>query len=105
MIEPTVGRVVWFTPAGGDIRFADYKAPFAAHVAYVWGPRCVNLMVILPNGSGVVGETSVTLLQDDDLPRDFGRYAEWMPYQKGQAAKSDALALGASARAAGPSSY
>lgn len=89
MINPTVGRVVWFTPAQGDTRFAGYTAPFAAHVAYVFGPRCVNLMVILPNGSGVVGETSVSLLQDDDTPASVGggRYAEWMPYQVGQAAK------------------
>ncbi|WP_029080734.1 hypothetical protein [Bradyrhizobium sp. th.b2] len=90
MINPTVGRVVWFTPAHGDIRFDGYAAPFAAHVAYVWGPRCVNLMVILPNGSGVVGETSVTLIQDEDSKPGYGRYAEWMPYQVGQAKKHDA---------------
>ncbi|MGY3535431.1 hypothetical protein [Bradyrhizobium sp. USDA 4452] len=92
MIKPTVGRVVWFTPAAGDARFEGYAAPFAAHVAYVWGDRCVNLMVILPNGSGVVGETSVSLLQDEDSSASVGggRYAEWMPYQVGQAKKHDA---------------
>lgn len=87
MIEPTVGRVVWFTPVKGDMRFTGYNAPFAAHVAYVFGNWCVNLMVIKPDGSGVIGETSVTLLQGDDKPHEGGCYCEWMPYQKGQAAK------------------
>jgi hypothetical protein len=94
MIKPTVGRVVWFTPATDDQTFRDYNPPFAAHVAYVWGDTCVNLAVILPDGSGFVGETSVTLVQSDEekAAQVSGRFAEWMPYQKGQAAKHDAAA-------------
>lgn len=93
MIEPTVGRVVWFTPPyekDGPFNepFFGFKPPFAAHVAYVHDRRYVNLMVIRPDGAGVVGFTSVGLLQDGEAPPPYGRYAEWMPYQKGQAAKS-----------------
>lgn len=32
--------------------------------------------------------TSLKLLQDDDKAPEYV-YAEWMPYQKGQAAKAD----------------
>ena len=35
--------------------------------------------------------TSVQLLQDDDQPNTVGAYAEWMPYQKGQAEKTEQL--------------
>lgn len=88
MIEPTVGRVVWYFPAVNDKRFEGYHAPFAAHVAYVHHSRSVNLMVILPGGHAVIGETSVPLLQGDDAFLTQGRYAEWMPYQKHQATKN-----------------
>lgn len=35
--------------------------------------------------------TSVALLQDDDSKPEFGFFASWMPYQQGQAAKTEAL--------------
>lgn len=35
--------------------------------------------------------TSMKLLQDDDVPPEGIWYAEWMPYQKGQAAKTESL--------------
>lgn len=86
MIKPTVGRVVWakFCPDWtGDHR------PFAAIVTYVWNDRMVNLAIFDPNGA-VHGATSVTLLQEGDVSE--GDYCcEWMPYQKGQAAKAEAL--------------
>ncbi len=44
----------------------------------------VNLAAF--NSNGVMSShTSVTLLQDGDVPPEYGRYAEWMPYQIGQA--------------------
>jgi Phage protein (N4 Gp49/phage Sf6 gene 66) family len=49
----------------------------------------VNLMVINPNGHCDV-RTSVSLRQDGD-PEPQGSYCEWMPYQKGQAAKAETL--------------
>lgn len=91
MIKPSPGRVVWFTPQQGDPTFsASYKPPFAAHIAYVWSDTCVNLMVISPEGQPLQ-QTSVTLLQEGDARPELGRFCEWMPYQKGQAAKTEQL--------------
>lgn len=89
MIEPTVGRVVLFTPPPSDVN-APF-APLAAIIAHVWGPRLVNLAVFDKDGNALPGVTSVMLLQDDDEKPSWGRYAEWMPYQKGQAAKTQEL--------------
>jgi hypothetical protein len=90
MIQPTIGRVVWFTPSSnsGSEDFAP-GAPLAAIVAHVHGDRMVNLAVFDANGVAH-SRTSVTLLQDDDTPPEGGYFAEWMPYQKGQAAKTEA---------------
>lgn len=90
MIEPTVGRVVLYTPPVEDLILQNYKAPFAAIVTYVWGARMVNLTVFYPDGR-VEAPSSVKLLQDGDEVPGYGRYAEWMPYQKGQAAKTEKL--------------
>jgi len=85
MIVPTVGRIVWFIPKKGD--FAERNGqPLAAIVVHVWGDRCVNLQVF-PHNGGFLFQESVQLLQDADEKPEEGRYAEWMPYQKGQAAK------------------
>lgn len=83
MIQPTVGRVVHF------YNHIDAK-PTAAIVACVWNNRMVNLCVIDMNGESS-GYTSVVLLQEDDIKPAVGSYCEWMPYQKGQAAKTEAL--------------
>lgn len=84
MIQPTVGRVVWYWPDGPKV-----DQPRAAIIASVHSDTCVNLLVIDENG-GTHGATSVHLHQGGvsvpPLP-----YAEWMPYQKGQAAKTEAL--------------
>lgn len=86
MIKPTVGRVVWFykyVPGQG------HKGPLAAHVAFVHSDSMVNLMVIDENGNPRA-ETSVYLRQEGtETPQ--GNYCEWMPYQKGQAAKTEEL--------------
>lgn len=94
MIEPTVGRIVLYHPSDYDLntdgrRQITKDQPFAAQVAYVWNPRLVNLMVIDHDGLSF-HRTSVTLLQDDDVPPIGQFYCEWMPYQKGQAAKYEA---------------
>lgn len=115
VIKPTVGRIVWYRPSY-DVRLMtfdnnmtvyDNKMPLAAQIVWVWSDTCVNLDVI--DHAGVHHQrTSVTLLQA--LSRDarvgesveFGEpepisdnlsrgYCEWMPYQKGQAAKTEAL--------------
>lgn len=103
MIEPSNGRVVWYTPSVPQGQFDsdalmvqhDRNRPLTAHVVHVWGPRMVNLVVFDSNGTAFA-RTSVTLVQDGDDRSPNGRYCEWMPYQKGQAAKTEALEKAAS---------
>jgi Phage protein (N4 Gp49/phage Sf6 gene 66) family len=92
MIKPTVGRVVWFTPAVCDDPRHDVKQPLAAIIAYVYGDRCVNLTTYDQNGAYIGGKCSVLLLQDDDPKPEQGYFASWMPYQKGQAAATERMA-------------
>ena len=93
MIPPTVGRVLWFYPSAkaADNGFARKESgPYAAIIARVWNDRLVNLTVF--DAVGVPhGRTSVLLRQaEDGVP--IGSFCEWMPYQQGQAAKTEALA-------------
>ena len=93
MIHPSNGRIVWFTPAfehAAPIVQHDIKLPLAAMIVHVWGDRMVNLVVFDSDGKSWP-MTSVTLLQDDDLKPEHGRFCSWMPYEKGQAAKAEAL--------------
>lgn len=87
MIRPTIGRIVWFTPAKDDAYIGtNYKdQPMAAIVTYVFSDRCVNLAVFDHNGI-LTNHRSVDLVQEGD-PKPEERYAEWMPYQIGQAKK------------------
>ena len=93
MIQPSIGRVVWFWPEGVDPKAPSpantLQQPNAALIVYVWSDRMVNLVVFDANGNSR-GETSVTLLQDDDVGNGYGRVASWMPYQVGQAKKHEA---------------
>lgn len=93
MIQPSNGRIVWYTPARNDsdgpIAQHDKLVPLAAMVVHVWGDRMVNLVVFDSNGDQHA-RTSVTLLQDDDPKPEGGRFCSWMPYQLGQAAKTEA---------------
>lgn len=94
MIQPSNGRVVLFTP-GADFRgtWLDRMQPLTAQICHVFGDRMVNLLVT--DSYGVqFPVTSVDLVQSPaDLAavQTSGRYAEWMPYQKGQAAKTEQL--------------
>jgi hypothetical protein len=107
MIKPSIGRVMWYRPGEylGDMVQHDRSQPMMAHVCYVWGDHMVNLMVI-DHDANQHKRTSVPIIQEGS-PWNIGPspYAEWMPFQKGQAAKTEAAELGAAARAAGPSSY
>jgi hypothetical protein len=89
MIKPTVGRMVHYYPAGTDSMAVNGSDPLAAIIACVWTDTCVNLAIFDANGIPHQ-KTSVLLLQYDN-PAPDGGYAEWMPYQKGQAAKTDEL--------------
>lgn len=87
MIEPTVGRVVWVHRSIAPS--LPHCQPESGQIVFVHGPRCVNVV-----GHDMDGHyfflRSLQLLQDDDGPTSSD-YAWWMPYQKGQAAKTEAL--------------
>ena len=59
----------------------------AALVVKVWNERMVNLAVFDANGNHHP-KTSVALLQNGDVSPEDGYFCEWMPYQLGQAAKT-----------------
>ena len=98
MIKPTIGRVVWFWPNGITLT----TSPQAAIVAYVHSDTCVNLAVFDGNGYAS-SRTSVTLYQGEG-ERPSSAHCEWMPYQKGQAAKTEALEQQVSKPLSAPSS-
>lgn len=106
IIKPTVGRKIWYSPS---TLFDDPpkigEQPFDATIVYVWDDKLVNLRVTDHNGN-TFARGNVTLLQEGDAPNPEGGHCYWMPYQKGQAAKTDELesiaATARAARAAGP---
>lgn len=101
MIKPTVGRVVWFYPLGHT---PEKNQPLSAQIAYVHSDACINIGYLDQNGVADHA-TSVLLYQEDEMPRPTTSYCCWMPNQRGQAQKTEALELAAAARAQGPSSY
>lgn len=89
MIVPTPGRIVWFRPHAADRLFIG-DVPLAAMIVRVHSDTCVNLVVWDSSGNAHP-RSSVWLVQDGYQAPPEGNYAEWMPYQKGQAAKAEAL--------------
>lgn len=90
MIKPTVGRVVHYHPGSHDTEMAfTHGTPLAAIVSCVWSDTCVNLAVFDANGESF-SRTSILLHQEGN-PKPDMFYAEWMPYQTGQAAKTEKL--------------
>lgn len=92
MIEPTVGRKVWYRPNAYDKQGpggmqAYGKQACDATVIYVHSNALVNLAIFDHNGN-MHKRTSVVLLQDDTKPNEGASYAEWMPYQISQAPKA-----------------
>ncbi len=111
IIHPTVGRKVHYWPShfdkmGPGAMHVTHDQPLDATVLAVWSDRCVNLLVVDISGR-TYPVLSATLRQDGDLPQMNGTpnglknptpggYAEWMPYQTGQAkAQASAPQLGA----------
>jgi hypothetical protein len=88
MIKPTVGRVVLYY-RHGKTQFDANEQPEAATVAYVHSDTMVNLSVVDHNGEQFAATSAFLYQGDGDRPQSA--YAEWMPYQQGQAAKTEAL--------------
>lgn len=90
-IVPTVGRVVNFWPGAGDpLARLDIKQPLPAIVAYVH-PDASYLNLAVFDANGVANSRTSVLLVQDGEPKPEGSFAAWMPYQTGQAAKTQAL--------------
>lgn len=86
VIKPTIGRIVWFhwSPEAKD------TVPVAAIITGVIDDATVHLCLFLP-GRPPMPVSTVTLIQEGEQPATNATYCEWMPYQKGQAAKTEAL--------------
>lgn len=82
MIKPTVGRVLHFFNARRMV-------PQAAIIVHVHNDHDINVIAFEPNGN-LEPRLNVPLIHDTEDAPD-GHYAAWMPYQHGQAAKTDAL--------------
>lgn len=83
MIQPSIGRVVWYWPTADET-----PQPWDAHIAYVYSDIMINVGGFNSNGEPFA-QTSVQLIQGDETP--YGRHCRWMPYQKGQAAKAEQM--------------
>lgn len=87
VITPTVGRVVWYWRDPAGQKTVDDQ-PEAAIVVKVHSDTMVNLRVFDHDG-GACGVKDVVLRQPDDgVPACS--FCEWMPYQVGQAARTEA---------------
>jgi len=92
-IKPSIGRVVWYYPGGEKDRKAG-KQPYSAQIAYVHSDTCINIGYL--DNNGVAGSaSSVRLLGEGETCEH--PFCCWMPYQLGQAAKTEQ----AEAKAAG----
>lgn len=91
-IEPTIGRIVWYTPLESTNVLSDQ--PFAAQIVHVNDDGTINLAVFNHEGHPHA-RLNVRLYQEDDAVPDAGGYASWMPYQTAQAAKHSTGEAGA----------
>jgi hypothetical protein len=82
MIKPTIGRVVWFHSEEWP------EQQLAAIVCFVNSDYNVNLGVFNNRGE-TFGVQNVPLIQENTEKPVQGFYCEWMPYQLGQAAKTE----------------
>lgn len=96
-ITPTPGRVVWFNPGEHDGINRNEGQPLAAIIAGVNADGTLNLAVFDASGN-TQPRTNVTLVQPGDANAPVAGYAEWMPYQLGQAAKTEAVEAAAKAK-------
>lgn len=87
-IQPTPGRVVWWAPSKGSNIPCHEGQPLAAIIAGVVSDDVVNLAAFDAHGAHHALR-NVRLFQGDErICRD--RHAcFWMPYQMGQAAKTE----------------
>ena len=98
VITPIVGRKVWFRPAPDQLISIHNPAgmstagdqPLDATIIAVGDDRMVNLLVIDAIGNSFPVLFATLVQEGDPIPVN-GRYAEWMPYQQGQARRDSAI--------------
>ncbi len=85
VIKPTTGRVVYHVAP--ECRKED---PFVAHICHVNADGTVN--IVYYDHSGIYHRRlNVPMVQDGEQPPVTNtNYCFWMPYQLGQAAKTEA---------------
>ncbi len=84
MIKPTIGRIVWYYPRAG------HREPYAAIICRVHSNTLVNIAYFDENGTAS-NAGAVKLYQGEDIAlKPYDNFCEWMPYQHGQAAKTEA---------------
>ncbi|MGY3392956.1 hypothetical protein ACVWW6_005547 [Bradyrhizobium sp. USDA 3311] len=90
IISPTVGRNVHYRVASeanaNGMTIYNTAQPMVALVTYVHSDSCVNL-VVFDHCGNAHPRTSVPI---NNVWEGASAWAEWMPYQKGQAAKTEA---------------
>ncbi len=79
MIAPTVGRILWYRPDG------PFGPTQAAIVCGVNSENNVNLAVFGIYGEGPKQYQGIQLIQEETSVHPKGPYAQWMPFQVGQA--------------------
>lgn len=90
-IEPTEGRIVWYYAGPKDRRQAAIIEEARATYPGMANRIGVGLYVFGRYHSGYVWVPEI-LDPDQPIPGyGYNGYATWMPYQKGQAAKAEAL--------------
>lgn len=93
MIKPTIGRILWFwnceRPHDWDPNDPRDIQPQAALVTRVHGDGSVNLVTwdSWDSSNSALYMSRVRIAREGE--RISQGMAEWMPYQKGQAAKND----------------
>jgi hypothetical protein len=89
-IKPTVGRVVWYIPKNVDNLEQHNNDPLKADIIAVHSPEEVSLFVISASGqTRYISKAPLWQLESGKPKPEKGGYAMWMPYQLGQAAKTE----------------
>jgi hypothetical protein len=105
MINPTVGRKVWYRPSANDKNMAFVAGePLDATIVAVHNDNCVNLVIFDYNGVQHTRCSAYLAQEGTPVPAWAPAYAEWMPYQVGQAkaVKTKTYADGTTATGTGP---
>lgn len=88
MIKPTLGRVLWLNPHPS----AGITEQQTAIIAKVNEDGSLNLAVFAPDGTTYAMQNVPLVQEGETIPQSA--YAQWMPYQIGQAAKTEAVLAG-----------